>query len=123
MESFEVKHSNHALSSAVAGEIGVGLPSLKIDSQAKYGALSRGDASIFMRFPPPDYREKIWDHAAGAIIVTEAGGVITDAVGNKLDFSQGRFFPNLNGGIIAATPSMHKAIMQALAVLTGKFDI
>lgn len=26
--------------------------------QAKYGALSRGDASVFMRFPPSTYREK-----------------------------------------------------------------
>jgi hypothetical protein len=46
------------------------------------GALSRGDASIFMRFPPATYREKIWDHCAGAIIVEEAGGRITDATGN-----------------------------------------
>lgn len=116
MESFETRHSNHSLSLSVADEIGVGLPSLKLDSQAKYGALARGDASIFMRFPPATYREKIWDHV-GAIIVTESGGCITDAEGNSLDFSQGRFFPHLNGGIIAATPSMHKAIMEALQKL------
>jgi len=114
MESFEKKHSNHKLAYAVSQEVGIELPSLRIDSQAKYGALSRGDASIFMRFPPEDYREKIWDHAAGAIIVTEAGACISDAMGNPLDFSQGRFFPYLNGGIIAATPSMHRAILAAL---------
>jgi hypothetical protein len=45
------------------------------------GALSRGDASIFMRFPPVSYREKIWDHCAGSIVVEEAGGKITDATG------------------------------------------
>lgn len=45
------------------------LPSLRLDSQAKYGALSRGDASIFMRFPDPTYREKIWDHCAGVSII------------------------------------------------------
>lgn len=37
------------------------------------GALSRGDASVFMRFPDPSYREKIWDHCAGVIIL-EVGG-------------------------------------------------
>jgi 3'(2'), 5'-bisphosphate nucleotidase/inositol polyphosphate 1-phosphatase len=47
----------------------VELPSLKLDSQAKYGALSRGDASIFMRFPDAAYREKIWDHCAGVAII------------------------------------------------------
>ena len=114
MESFETRHSNHELSFAIAEEVGIELPSVRIDSQAKYGALSRGDASIFMRFPPATYREKIWDHAAGAIIVTEAGARISDAAGNPLDFSKGRFFPDLNGGIIAATPTMHAAILAAL---------
>lgn len=37
MESFETKHSNHALAGAIAKEIGLELPSLRLDSQAKYG--------------------------------------------------------------------------------------
>lgn len=115
MESVEAKHSNHTLSAAVAMEIGLELPSLRIDSQAKYGVLSRGDSSIFMRYPPDNYREKIWDHVAGVMVLQEAGGVVTDAAGNKLDFSQGRHLPYLNGGLIAATPSMHRAIIAALA--------
>ena len=57
-------------------EIGIELPSLRLDSQAKYGALSRGDASIFMRFPDPSYREKIWDHAAGVIIIQVGGRML-----------------------------------------------
>ena len=31
---------------------------------------------MYMRFPPQGYREKIWDHAAGVVIVTEAGGKV-----------------------------------------------
>lgn len=114
MESVEARHSNHHLSAAVGMEIGLELPSLRIDSQAKYGALSRGDASIFMRFPPDTYKEKIWDHVAGVLVLQEAGGIVTDALGNPLDFSQGRYLPYLNGGLVAATPSMHKAIIEAL---------
>lgn len=38
------------------------------------GALSRGDASVFMRFPDPSYREKIWDHCAGVIILQVGAG-------------------------------------------------
>ena len=34
-----------------------------------------------LRFPHAGYREKIWDHAAGALIVAEAGARITDAAG------------------------------------------
>ena len=124
MESFEKRHSNHTMSAGVAEEIGLELPPLRIDSQAKYGALSRGDAHIFMRFPPDTYREKIWDHAAGVLILEEAGGIVTDANGNKLDFSQGRFFPYLNGGLVAATPAMHKEIIKALrAIRHGHHNI
>ncbi len=45
------------------------------------GALARGDAAIFMRFPAKTYREKIWDHCAGAIIIQESGAIVSDAAG------------------------------------------
>lgn len=51
-------------------KLGVKAPPIRIDSQAKYGALSRGDGAIYLRFPHKGYREKIWDHAAGSIVVT-----------------------------------------------------
>ena len=51
-------------------KLGVIAPPVRIDSQAKYGALSRGDGAIYLRFPHKGYREKIWDHAAGCIVVT-----------------------------------------------------
>lgn len=60
-----------------ASAVGVVRPSLRMDSQVKYGLLSRGAASIFMRFPPASYREKIWDHAPGFVIVEEAGGLVS----------------------------------------------
>ena len=52
---------------------------------------SRGEAFAYPRFPsfPNDYAEKIWDHAAGIIIVEETAGRITDMHGHALDFSQG----------------------------------
>jgi 3'(2'), 5'-bisphosphate nucleotidase/inositol polyphosphate 1-phosphatase len=51
-------------------KLGVKAPPVRIDSQAKYGALSRGDGVIYLRFPHKGYREKIWDHAAGCIVVS-----------------------------------------------------
>jgi len=35
------------------------------------------------------YVEKIWDHAAGVIIVEEAGGVVSDAGGAPLNWQGG----------------------------------
>ncbi|KAH8502662.1 hypothetical protein H0E87_014097 [Populus deltoides] len=69
-ESYEAAHSMHDLSSSIVKKLGVKAPPVRIDSQAKYGALSRGDGVIYLRFPHKGYREKIWDHAAGCIVVS-----------------------------------------------------
>ncbi|KAF6257560.1 hypothetical protein COO60DRAFT_1622225 [Scenedesmus sp. NREL 46B-D3] len=120
MESYESRHSDHSFTAAVAKQAGAVLPPLRMDSQVKYGLLSRGDAGLFMRFPPATYREKIWDHCAGFIIVEEAGGKVTDAGGARLDFARGRWL-DLDGGIIAAPPAIHGAVLAAVqSVRAGK---
>ena len=52
-----------------------------------------------------------WDIAAGALIVTEAGGTCTDRAGNALRFNNPD--PRLNG-VVAAGPAMHAGLMNAL---------
>ncbi|CAI7929720.1 unnamed protein product, partial [Closterium sp. NIES-54] len=69
-ESYESRHSKHNLTASIAQALGVVAPPVRIDSQAKYGAMARGDAAIYMRFPPDGYREKIWDHAAGSLVIS-----------------------------------------------------
>lgn len=60
-------------------------------------------------------REKIWDHAAGVLIFEEAGGRVTDAAGAPLDFCLGRFLDGMRGGIVAAAPSVHTGVIDAIA--------
>jgi 3'(2'), 5'-bisphosphate nucleotidase len=70
-----------------------------------------------MRFPPrewPEKRENTWDHAAGAIVVEEAGGRVTDMYGQPLDFSFGTKLVN-NQGIIASNGVIHEAVLAAVA--------
>ncbi|XP_078156702.1 3'(2'),5'-bisphosphate nucleotidase 1-like [Carex rostrata] len=112
-ESYEAAHSMHDLTSNIAKKLGVKAPPVRIDSQAKYGALARGDGAIYLRFPHKGYREKIWDHAAGYIVVTEAGGVVTDAAGNDLDFSKGRYL-DLDTGIIATNTNLMPSLLVAV---------
>ena len=64
----------------------------------------------------PDYRECIWDQAAGAIVVEEAGGRITDLRGRPLDFGQGRTLA-ANRGVCASNGRLHDAALEALAAI------
>lgn len=81
----------------------------------KYAAIARGDAEIFMKFARAGYKEKIWDHAAGVVIIEEAGGVVTDARGSPLDFSKGIYLESLDRGIIACSgASLHEKIIRAV---------
>ena len=115
MESYEARHSDFSLAARLASAVGVTAPALRLDSQAQYGALARGDAAVNLRFPKAGYREKIWDHAAGAIIAAEAGAVVTDAAGAPLDFSRGRWLDLDRGIVSASSPELHAALLAALA--------
>ena len=67
-----------------------------------------------MRLPTKkSYEEKIWDHAAGMIIVEEAGGRVTDLFGKPLDFSRGRTLDN-NQGIVATNGLVHERMLEAV---------
>jgi 3'(2'), 5'-bisphosphate nucleotidase len=117
VESVEAAHGNQPLQRAIARAVGISQPSLRMDSQAKYGAVARGDAALYLRLPSassPDYREKIWDHAAGALIVEEAGGRVTDMHGEPLDFSSDYKMKN-NHGVIVSNGRMHASVIEALA--------
>jgi 3'(2'), 5'-bisphosphate nucleotidase len=113
-ESVESEHSDQTASKQIAQLLRITAEPLRMDSQAKYATVARGDASIYLRLPTrADYREKIWDHAAGMIAVEEAGGRVTDVGGKPLDFSRGSTLAN-NRGIIATNGSIHDAVLHAV---------
>jgi 3'(2'), 5'-bisphosphate nucleotidase len=92
-----------------------------MDSQAKYAILAAGggEASVRLLSPDqPDYKEKIWDQAAGALIVEEAGGRITDLSGKPFDFSAGRLLLH-NRGVLCSNGLLHPVFLQALAEVSA----
>ena len=113
-ESVESAHTSHSRSSRIAEILGVTAPPYRIDSQCKYAAVARGDASIYLRLPTsPTYQEKIWDHAAGMIVVKEAGGEVTDMHGAPLNFGRGKTFAP-NTGVVATTGAFHSQVIEAV---------
>lgn len=118
LEGVEKGHSSHGLQGLIKEKLDISQPSVNLDSQAKYCALAKGDAEIYLRLPKdPNYREKIWDHAAGYLLVKESGGLVTDIYGNDLDFGYGR---TLNSqGVIAASKTVHPDIISTIKSIIG----
>ncbi|MFS8025639.1 putative 3'(2'),5'-bisphosphate nucleotidase [Helianthus anomalus] len=114
-EPVEKANSSHVFTQGLAHSVGLRNRPLRVYSMVKYAAIARGDAEIFMKFARAGYKEKIWDHAAGVVIIEEAGGIVTDAGGRPLDFSKGMYLQGLDRGIIAcAGASLHDKIMGAV---------
>lgn len=117
VESVESGHGDQSRQAAIAQAVGITAPSLRMDSQAKYGAVASGQALLYLRLPSPkspDYREKIWDHAAGVIVVEEAGGCVTDMHGKPLDFSKAAKMVD-NQGVVVSNGVIHDQVIAALA--------
>jgi HAL2 family 3'(2'),5'-bisphosphate nucleotidase len=113
-ESVESGHSAQGDSAALAERLGIMTPPLRMDSQAKYAVVARGEADIYLRLPTrADYREKIWDHAAGALVVAEAGGVVTDITGRPLEFHHGREL-TANRGVIVTNGRLHSQVIEEI---------
>ncbi len=113
-ESVESGHSAHGASADVASLLHITAPAVRLDSQAKYAVVARGEADIYLRLPTrADYSEKIWDHAAGSLLVTESGGLVTDITGQPLDFTLGSELTS-NRGVIVTNGLWHERVLSAL---------
>lgn len=112
-----VEHGDKTLQTQIAQTVGITQSPVKMDSQAKYAAVAAGRAALYLRLPSPktpDYKEKIWDHAAGLLVVEEAGGTVTDMHGAPLDFTQGAKLIK-NEGVIVSNGTIHHDVLSVLS--------
>ncbi len=113
-ESAEKGHSNRGSSGQIIDNIGTEGEPARLDSQCKYALVARGQADGYLRLPTSkEYVEKIWDHAAGLCIATEAGAVVSDVTGKSLDFKHGARLEE-NRGVICAINGLHHRIIATI---------
>ena len=61
LESVEAAHSSHSFNDRVSSTLGITCSPIRMDSQAKYGCLARGEGGVYLRMPTGvGYMEKIW---------------------------------------------------------------
>jgi HAL2 family 3'(2'),5'-bisphosphate nucleotidase len=118
-ERVESSDKNHDVTAQVVEQVGIKASPHRLDSQAKYAVVARGDAALYLRHSLSDYREKVWDHAAGVLITHEAGGKVTDVHGQPLDFSRGRQLDG-NQGIVATNGLLHDRVLAAARDVLGR---
>lgn len=115
-EHSSVNDTDRVLELLARDGIATGEP-VRLDSQAKYAVVARGQADAYLRLPARRaYIEKIWDHAAGALIAHESGAEVTDIFGYPLEFSHGVHL-EMNKGIICAPPQIHGKLIAAVREL------
>lgn len=113
-ESVESGHSRHDQAAMIARQLEMETESVRMDSQAKYAVVARGEADIYLRLPTrATYVEKIWDHAAGLLVVQEAGGIVTDITGAPLEFKHGARLEK-NRGVIVTNGPTHERVLAAV---------
>jgi 3'-phosphoadenosine 5'-phosphosulfate (PAPS) 3'-phosphatase len=118
LRSFEAEHIDLDTFNGIIRMLRVeALPTL-MDSQAKHAVIAAGRADLLIRVPATKlFRDKIWDQAAGSLIIEEAGGRVTDLHGAGLDFGTGRLLTR-NAGVIASNGLLHEAVLDAARRVT-----
>lgn len=119
LRSVESGHTDTAAIDELNRALGIEADPVPMDSQAKYAMLAGSEGDVMLRLispSRPDYREMVWDQAAGSIIVEEAGGRVSDLDGKALDFSQGRTLA-ANRGVLATNGHLHEALLGGLRAI------
>ncbi len=114
LRSFESSHTDSGKLELIIKRLGTAHPPVLMDSQVKYALMAAGKGELLFRLlspAQPGYVEKIWDQAAGSIVVEEAGGKVTDLRGNTLDFTRGRGLTE-NIGVFASNSHLHDNALE-----------
>jgi 3'(2'), 5'-bisphosphate nucleotidase len=116
LRSYEADHTDVAKLDRIAAILGVQTPPLRLDSQVKFALLASGLGELIVRpvsTKTPAYCEKVWDLAAGSLIVEEAGGRVTDLRGEALHFGGGRELCD-SIGVLGSNGWLHEAALDAI---------
>ncbi len=119
LTSYEAAHTDSDFIAAVSALLGrkEAAPRRALDSQDKYGMIAAGLGDVYLRVvPDPHYTEKPWDHAAGYVIVSEAGGRVTDLDGKPVRWATGRRL-TANRGLLVTNGALHAQWLRAIAQL------
>lgn len=115
--SFEASHSS-GNEETIYRKLGEKVPLrfTSMDSQCKYVLVAMNECQMYVRMAPLNYREKIWDHAPGYLVVKEAGGLVVDTKLDDIlfDTNSASVAHQDGGGIIAVSSPQVLELLKCL---------
>jgi hypothetical protein len=110
---------------SLATELGQVKPVLQAEGPFPYALVARAEAQCYFELPDEvaAFDASIWSHAAGSLLVTEAGGLVTDTAGNPLDFStcgETRCLATHVVGVIATNKDLHPTVVRKLGKIAAE---
>jgi len=88
-EGVEAAHSSHSQQAAIAKALGITKDSVRMDSQAKYSSIARGDGDVYLRLPTSaTYQEKIW--VCVTLFVVKAVLILAGSCGGEVTSRRSR---------------------------------
>jgi 3'(2'), 5'-bisphosphate nucleotidase len=87
---------------------------IQMDSMAKFCLISNGDADIYVK-PLNKERSFSWDFLPGTLLVSEAGGKVSDLNGNPLKFLDEKLIVTAPG-LIASNSYIHQEILRSMRI-------
>lgn len=97
----------------LAEELGIGETISPGRTSFAYSLVARGEAQVYTDLPDAAFDMHAGSHAAGHLLVHEAGGKVTDTEGRALDYS----VPSQPAGAVASNGALHARILEALKKL------
>lgn len=102
--------------STIVEKLGLGREIQRGSVGLKIGLIAERESDLYIHLSP---RTKSWDTCAPEIILTEAGGRLTDLWGNEYRYDLSDV--QNHGGIIASNSVIHKRVVEMLAPLLEDF--
>lgn len=94
----------------IVGNLSANIRSLRASGSVfDFAMVAKGKYGAFLM-----RRGKIWDCVAAQVIIEEAGGVFTDFLGNKIDYSNALEKSDEDFSCCATTPLLHAQIQQII---------
>lgn len=113
--SLSARNQKHWATQNLSNHLPTNPSAYRVDSQYKYALVAENSVDFFIRLPFSASKAYSWDHAPGAFLVEEAGGIVSDLSGAALNYRNDTLTLQNHPVLLASgNKAAHEMILQTL---------